>query len=233
MKTYIIAEAGTGHVSRETEDRSDRAAEFIYHAARAGADAVKFQMFVRDEPLFCPLTGDDDRMLRWNLTALDLDHWRRLQIYADQWGIDLLWSVFQPTAVEMLKSLKPRYVKVASRAAQSFPYDALPGAKFIVSTGMGQPNRHDNFILKCRSEYPTPLEKTGPFIDGDFYHGLSDHSGTIWPGLDAIAHGARFLEVHFKIPGADMGNDEPVCLTTDQLKLLCEARDAFARMHAA
>jgi N-acetylneuraminate synthase len=228
--TYIIAEAGTGHCDLNVIAREGRARKFIKEAAKAGADAVKFQMFVADEPLFCPLPGDDERMERWNGTELNIHDWRRLKLIAEREGIDLLWSVFQPTCVEWLKELKPKYIKVASRSVLRFPYDALPGP-FLVSGFAIFPTYHpvQNFHhLKCCAEYPAPLDKCG--FDAR-YAGLSDHSGTIWPGLDAIAHGAKFLEVHFKIPSADMGNDRRVCLSTDQLRLLCEARDAFAKMH--
>lgn len=230
MKTFVIAEAGTGHVSRETSARFIRATRFIEKALLCRADAVKFQLFVPDEPLFCPMPGDDARMERWRDTCLSLDDWMEVQRIARSGGIDILWSVFQPTAVEWLKELKPRYVKVASRAANTFPYDEMD-ASYLVSDGLNRnriPEMENFHVLKCVTKYPAPLEGAG-YENG--YAGLSDHSGTIWPGLDAIAHRARFLEVHFKISGADMGNDEPACLNTDQLKLLCEARDAFAAMH--
>ena len=223
--TYIIAEAGTGHVAENRGVRFALAHGFIQNAARAGANAVKFQMFIADEPLFCQMPGDEARMKRWARTALTLDDWQDLTVDAQEHSIDLLWSVFQPTCVEWMKELKPRYVKVASRAAKTYPYS--PGVKYLVSVsspGMYQPNVSH---LYCVPKYPAPLAECGFRLP---YAGLSDHSGTVWPGLGAIYAGAQFLEVHFKIPGADMGNDEPVCLTTDQLKLLCEARDAVAAM---
>ena len=224
--TYIIAEAGTGHFADDTDTRFAIACGFIKHASLAGANAVKFQMFVPDEPLFCPMPGDDARMKRWARTALPLDDWKKLQDHARELEIDLLWSVFQPTCVEWLKKLKPPYVKVATRAARTYPYS--PGVQYLVSSAPGR-YQPDIFPLYCVPKYPAPLAECA-FRPP--YSGLSDHSGTIWPGLDAIYHNARFLEVHFKIPGADMGNDEPVCLTVDQLKFLCEARDAVAEMHS-
>lgn len=229
--TYIIGEAGTGHYAICERTRYYAAQGFIEAAFNAGADAVKFQLFVPDEPLFCSLPGDDERMEnRWRFTFMFKDEWLALKLYGESLGVDVLWSVFQPTAVEWLKDLKPKYVKVASRAAQSFPYHSIH-APFIVSMGMGKASLPPNaFRLSCVSKYPTPLEEAKYYEGRD---GLSDHSGTPWPGLDAIYHGAKFLEVHFKIPGADMGNDTPACITVDQLKLLCEARDAVARMHAA
>ena len=229
--TYIIAEAGTGHFADDGLESERLAVSFIGAAKNAGANAVKFQMFRPHEPLFCPMPGDDKRFERWDKTYIQLSRWKLLKQMADEMKIDLLWSAFQPTCIEWLKELKPRYVKVASRAARTFPYwwDGNDG-QFIVSGDFDVSNE-SNYHLQCVPQYPTPLEKCG--FDHELYDGLSDHSGTIWPGLDAIFHGAKFLEVHFKIPGADMGNDEPVCLTVDQLKLLCDARDANAQMHPA
>lgn len=252
MSTFIIAEAGTGHYAPLLGDRIRRVQDFILSAKVAGADAVKFQMFVPDEPLFCPLPGDDRRMIRWADTCLSLDEWKHYRAWAEKLGVDLLWSVFQPTCIEWLKELKPRYVKVASRARETFPY--WNGAHFLISGPSKAPSlfwdsrgSHAS-MLKCVAKYPAPLNECGyeigelelgfcaedvPYVEDDPFDGLSDHSGTIWPGLDAIYHQAKFLEVHVKLPGCDMGNDEPVCLTMDQLKLLCNARDAYKVMHGA
>lgn len=253
MSTYIICEAGTGHYAPLLGDRIRRVQDFILSAKVAGADAVKFQMFVPDEPLFCPLPGDDRRMVRWADTCLSLDEWKHYKVWAKKLGVDLLWSAFQPTCVEWLKELKPRYVKVASRARETFPYWS-DKTHFIVSGTT--PEAPAAFyktkgawasMLKCVPQYPAPLKECGYevgdhvggdcespcYFEDDPFDGLSDHSGTIWPGLDAIYHQAKFLEVHVKLPGCDMGNDEPVCLTMEQLKLLCDARDAYKVMHAA
>ena len=224
--TLIIAEAGTGHVGPKDAWRRVNAQILIEAAAKAGADMVKFQAFF-DEPLFCPVKGDEKRWERWRNTFLSPGEWLNLHQHAKEAGIDLILSVFSETGVKLLKEMKPRYVKVASRAAKSFPYHELEGP-FIISTGMGSPLlvKHGNPAwLQCEAQYPSPL------IAWDGYHGLSDHSGTIWPGMGAIFRGAKFLEVHFTIPGTDPGPDRPVCIDFDQLKLLCEARDAAATMH--
>ncbi len=225
---YIIAEAGTGHVGNLVV-----AIRLVRAAADSGADAVKFQMFVPDEPLFCPLDGDGRRRKRWNETAMEFYHWEMVKNACDAEGITFLASAFQPTAVQWLKQLNVAAYKVASRAAATYPYDAVPGP-FIISDGMCHlPNPNpvypeNTIFLNCRMEYPTPLADAYWCSEPD--EGLSDHSGTIWPGLDAMARGCPMLEVHFAIDKDDAGNDAPVCLTVDQLKLLCEARDAFAAL---
>ena len=231
--SYVIAEAGTNHAHRDLEQRVKRALELISAARNAGADAVKFQAFFPDEPLFCPYDGDDKRWPRWNDSFLPEAAWASLHEIARLRGIDLLFSVFQPRGIAMLKEIKPRYIKVASRAAKNFPYDDFRKNDIVASCGLVSPPSRVH-RLQCSMKYPTPLkearwEEWHP-DDGPFTSGLSDHSGTIWPGIDAILRGAKFLEVHFNIPGCDPGPDAPVCLTTDQLKLLCEAREAARQM---
>ena len=234
--TYIIAEAGTGHFDPDPEQRYLKAVRLVQAAKDAGADAVKFQAFF-DEPLFCFFEGDEKRWERWRQTFLTEDQWHTLHEEADRIGIDLLLSVFSNRGIELLKQTKPRYVKVASRAAKTFPrYELI--AELLVSTGMsaktdvllnGVNGAESEFThyMQCVSEYPCPLYKAR--WSGK-YPGLSDHSGTVWPGLDAICRGAAFLEVHFTIPGTGPGPDAPVCLTLEQLKLLTGARDAVATM---
>lgn len=225
--SYIIAEAGTGH-------KGDwiKATDFVDAAAKAGADAVKFQMFIIDEPLFCPIEGDEKRISRWNASALTFEMWWCVKKAAERAGIDFLASVFQPTGIEWLKKLEPKYYKVASRAANTYPYDQVPGP-FIISDGMGLPPTWmgrpapNVFRLHCVSKYPTPLNEA---MWNSHCHGLSDHSGTPWPAIDAIARGAEFIEVHF---GDKEGPDGPVNLTTDELKLICGFRDAVTEMRGA
>lgn len=224
--TYIIAEAGTSHAHPDEYRRVSLATRHVCQAAEAGADAVKFQLIVPNEPFFCPLAGDEKRWDRWRQTHLSLDEWRRLKDLAFKLKIDLLFSAFQHEAVDWCRQLTPRYYKVASRAAKDYPYHAVPGP-FIVSQGMypAPKTPAGMSVLSCVPSYPCPLEQAR--WDGKT-DGLSDHSGTVWPGLDAINRQAKFLEVHFSDV---MGGNDPN-LTPDQLKLLCDARDNFKRMAA-
>jgi N-acetylneuraminate synthase len=58
--------------------------------------------------------------------------------------------------------------------------------------------------------------------------GLSDHSGTIFPGLAAVALGASVIEVHLTLSRDHFGPDVPVSLTPDDLARLTEGA-AFVR----
>jgi len=222
--TYIIAEFGTSH-----QGKLERAKNLCLQAREMGADAAKFQLFVPREDLFCPLEGDELRWARWNESTMLFPEWKHLKDFCDRIEIDFMASVFQHTAVEWMKELKPRYWKVASRAAMTFPYDEAPGP-FLVSMGMIEEEADRPGVamiwMQCRSQYPTKLSDRARW--SGVYDGLSDHSGTVFPGLDAMARGCRFLEVHVE----NEPPDDIVSISWSDLKLLCEARDAFAEMRS-
>lgn len=223
---YAIAEVGTGHLGSLI-----RAKEFVHIAKAAGADAVKFQLFCPHTPLFCSIEGDEKRHQRWWDTSLTWGEWQVVRQKCGDLGIDFLASVFQDKGIAWLKDLEPAAYKVASRAAKTYPYDKVPGP-FIVSDGFGLPPfkargtvaEKGLYTLHCVPEYPVRLGNAKWLGEN---HGLSDHSGTPWPAIDALARGAKIIEVHF---GDKEGPDGPVNLTIDQLKMVCDARDAFAEM---
>lgn len=232
MGTYVIAEAGTSHAHPNPITRYARAMQHVTFAHQAGADAVKFQLFVPDEPLFCPLSGDDKRWERWKQTFISLEEWRQIKALADKLKIDFLLSAFQHTGVDWCRLMALRYYKVASRAARNYPYSQVPGP-FIISNGMFHPGnlfeqdvlREDQaHILECTSQYPVPLEQARWSGPSCYNAGLSDHSGTIYPGVDAIVRGAKFLEVHFSDTGS--GNDP--ALSVSSLATLCNINRGIA-----
>ena len=157
--------------------------------------------------------------------------------------IHFILSIFQEAALPLLDHCDA--AKVASRAALTYPYDKVE-LPLIISDGMidggsgwitGQEYRDvDNqlpsgsyFWLHCQSTYPTPIKQAMEAAwtcDSDNTWGLSDHSGTPWPGLAAIACGSGMIEVHFS--SEKTGRDAVVELTVDELKLLCDFRDAVA-----
>ncbi len=83
-------------------------------------------------------------------------------------------------------------------------------------------------VLQCTSAYPCPPEKVGlnliPFFREryDCGIGLSDHSGTIYPGLAAAAMGIDLLEVHVTLSREMFGPDVPVSVTTSELRQLVD-----------
>jgi len=225
-RCYVVAEAGTAHMGSVK-----RAYTLVGAAHRAGADSVKFQWFtptVSKESMFCWMDGDEDRVERWRQSALDLDEWRDVKRYCDKLGIMLLASCFEHETVKWLRELDIQATKVASRAAKMFPYgDGVE--PYLVSDGMFKPGNFVKmpsaaqfYMMQCEANYPS----TTPWNGKSF--GFSDHSGGPFLAIYAIAHGLKLLEVHFKVDGFDAGPDEPACLDTEALAIICQARDCYA-----
>ena len=225
-RCFVIAEAGTCHMGMWP-----LADDYVKEAAKAGADAIKFQMFhlpVKDD-MFCWMDDDEGRVERWEDSVLSFAMWKHVKRTAEENGIMFLASVFQHSTVQWLNELEVEATKVASRAAESFPYGDSP-QPYLISLGMSSFDirvfeRTDNVVLlECESNYPSQIWYQNK------YEGFSDHSGTPWRAIDAIRGGASLVEVHFYINEEDAGPDLPASLNLDQLKLVCEARDAFAEI---
>jgi N-acetylneuraminate synthase len=92
--------------------------------------------------------------------------------------------------------------------------------------------------LQCTSLYPCPPEKIGlnliPFFREryDCDVGLSDHSGTIFPGLAAATLGIEYLEVHVTLSREMFGPDVPASITSAALRQLVEGIRFIERMNA-
>jgi len=105
----------------------------------------------------------------------------------------------------------------------------------ILSTGMSPLGEIDSAVeqirsrkvplavLQCTTEYPCPPEKIGLNLIADFRKrygcavGLSDHSGTIYPGLAAASLGIEILELHVTFSRKMFGPDVPASITIDEL----------------
>lgn len=233
--TFILAEAGTNHLGRTA-----LAMDHVDAAWMAGCDGVKFQLFTKSE-LFCPMEGDERRKERWDRSVMSLEEWKKVREHARRRGIQFVVSVFQFDGIQLANELDLDYVKVASRANRNFPYHKFkaglpiivslppPGKDSGLTWGMtAAAGGKDATFLQCCPKYPSPLKES--LWDEEIYAGISDHSGTVWPAIDACFKGAKMVEVHFALD--DAGPDKAVCLTPQQLKLICEARDAAATMRS-
>jgi N-acetylneuraminate synthase len=87
--------------------------------------------------------------------------------------------------------------------------------------------------------YPTPPERLGLNVLEQLRSrhgcpvGLSDHSGTIYPGLAAVGLGAVVLEVHLTFSRAMFGPDSPVSLEPAELRSLVEGVRFLERARTA
>lgn len=181
-KTYplIIAEAGVNH-----NGDIEMALEMVRHAARAGADYIKFQTFkasslvTRTAPKAAYQRKNDDapsqyEMLeRLELTAADFE------LIAQECrarGIGFMSTPFDIESADMLAAIGQDYWKIPSGELTNLPllrHLATLGGKMILSTGMATlaeveetlkalegcgVNRKDVALLHCTTAYPTPPE---------------------------------------------------------------------------
>lgn len=227
---YLIAEGGTCHSVAKRHDRLARALSCVDLAVASGFDCVKFQFFVPDEPLFCPMPDDEERKERWDRSCMYLDDWEKVTQYARKMDIDFAVSVFQHRALEMAKLLKPAFWKVASRAADNFPYEKVNLQPVVISWHHNCFGGENTYYLRCVPKYPAPiseidLSELGP------YEGYSDHSANPAVPCVALCRGAKIVECHIKPHFMHSGHpDFAVSYKLDQLRQISGVRDVVAAL---
>lgn len=252
FKPFVIAEVAQAH------DGSLRLAHsFIDAAKQAGADCVKFQLHLPEfestlnEKFRVNMGGQDkDRFSYWERTNFKLNEWQELISHARQNEIEFLCSTFSVEGVEILRDLGVQAWKLpsgemwSSELIESMMEDGSP---IIASTGLASMAEIESFVkqykgcgsalalLQCTSKYPTPIEESGINLIPEFRQfvcavGLSDHSGTVFPSLAAMAMNADIIEVHATFDRGIWGPDASSSLTFEELSLLCQSRDSFDRM---
>jgi N,N'-diacetyllegionaminate synthase len=252
---FLVAEVAQAH------DGSLGAAHaYIDAAAEAGADAVKFQTHIAqaestlDEQFRVQFSQQDKtRYDYWKRMEFSPEQWAGLAAHARERKLIFLSSAFSVAAVELLKKLDMAAWKVGSgEVATRDLLDAMlaTGRPILLSTGMSTYSeiaevtsricqRGAEFALfQCTTRYPVSLDEVGLNVMGelrarfDCPTGLSDHSGTVYPALAAMAQGADMIEVHIVFDKRMFGPDTPASLTIEEFRQVAQARDAFAQMLA-
>jgi len=222
---FIIAELSANH----RQDLSV-AIESLKAMKNAGADAVKLQTYTPDT---ITIDCDNEYFqikhgTIWDGKSLyDLykeaytpwDWHPILKKVADEIGLVFFSTPFDRTAVDFLETMDVPAYKIASLEITDIPlieYIASKGKPVIISTGIAtlsdiaeaidackRAHNEQVIILKCTTEYPTPLEnvniKTIPNMMETFNRavGLSDHTLGISVPIAAVALGASLIEKHF------------------------------------
>ncbi|MGH8045965.1 MAG: N-acetylneuraminate synthase family protein [Chthoniobacterales bacterium] len=241
----LVAEVAQAH------DGSLGAAHaFIDAAAGAGADAVKFQTHIaaaestREEPWRVAFSAQDaTRYDYWKRMEFSAEQWAGLKVHADERGILFLGSAFSFVAVDLLERIGVAAWKVASGEMFEEAFlDRLAstGRPVMLSTGMSawadidravqvmHARSADFALLQCTTEYPCPPENWGLNLLAEYRErykcpvGLSDHSGTIHPGILAAWLGAAVVEVHLTLSRLAFGPDVPASLVPEELKQLAD-----------
>lgn len=239
-----------GEVAQAHDGSLGMAHAFIDAIADAGADAVKFQTHIAAaestlaEPWRVKFSQQDaTRYDYWKRMEFTEEQWHGLKKHADERGLLFLSSPFSTEAIELLSRVGVRAWKIASGEVSNGPLIErilATGLPVILSTGMSSLEEIDSVVaraktqgsplavLQCTSAYPCPPEKVGLNLIPFFRErhqcavGLSDHSGTIYPGLAAATIGAELLEVHITLSRDMFGPDVPVSLTPEELRQLVE-----------
>ncbi|MBN2564008.1 MAG: pseudaminic acid synthase [Phycisphaerae bacterium] len=250
-RVFLVAEMSGNH-----GQCFERAAEIVRAAKNAGADAVKLQTYTPDT-----LTLDCDRpefrigkgtiwegknLYRLYAEASTPWGWQpKLKALADELGLVLFSTPFDPTAVDFLEQMNVPAHKIASFELVDLPLVrriARTGKPIIMSTGMASLTEIEEAVqairgegneqialLKCTSAYPAPPEEMNLRTIRDMAErfgvpvGLSDHTLGIAVPVASVALGACIIEKHFTLSRAEPGPDSAFSLEPQEFKAMVEA----------
>ncbi len=230
-KPYIIAEFGMNH-----NGSLELAKRGVIEAAKAGADAIKFQTYTADDlvvkgtPKFWDYKEDDgkDQHQAYNdLKHLTWDEYKELFAFCEENNIEFLSTPFSIEAADKLNELGMRAFKIASSDMSTFPllrHVAKFGKPILLSTGastedeiyqsvmeINRAGNKDVVVLHCVLCYPTKPEDANlnmmTKLLATYPHvGISDHTLGVFPSVIAIAKGAQVVEKHFTVDKTLLGN---------------------------
>jgi N,N'-diacetyllegionaminate synthase len=231
----IIAEVGLAH-----DGSLSQAHAYVDACAKAGVDTVKFQCHLEDpctEWRVEPYSSQDfDRQAYWARTDFTKRQWIELAGHCELAHVEFMCSPFSRRAVMRLDEMVKRWKVPSGRIADMALLEAIgkTGKPVLLSTGMATDaeivaasgylfeTKCGYGFLRCTTLYPCPPEKIGLVGGWQNYVGLSDHSGTIYPGLAAAALGCKVLEVHVCWSKEQGGFDTAASLDMGQLRQLVE-----------
>jgi N,N'-diacetyllegionaminate synthase len=205
-----------------------------------------------DEPFRTNFSRQDvDRYSYWKRMEFSREQWAGLAEHAHAKQLEFMSSPFSREAVDLLGGIGVRVWKIGSGEAlssQLLEAVVCAGGPLLLSTGMSRweeldrltrslEARHSEFaLLQCTSKYPTPLAEVGLNVMSEMRKryqcpvGLSDHSGTPFPALAAIAQGCDVLELHVVFDRRMFGPDVCASITFDEFDFIRKARDCFTEM---
>lgn len=223
MSILIVAEAGINH-----DGDLDNAFLLVDEAKRAGADAVKFQMF------------SAKRLKRPELAMyqLEADEMGQLQSYCHSLGIEFMCT---PFSVDDLVAIEPllKRIKIASGCIRNvglLEAARMTGKPVIVSTGMSTQEEIAQAVrfvaatlLHCTSAYPCPLPDVNlramSVLSAFFGRpvGYSDHTKGITVPIAAAAMGATVIEKHLTLDCRAPGPDHAASIEPDDFRVMVSA----------
>ena len=182
MKAFVVAEIGSNWEGSYT-----KAKKIIQECKKAGANAVKFQMWKAKE-LYNKSHPNWNEVKR---SELSFQMAKKLKEFSDKQNIEFFCSAFYPDAVKFLISLGVKKFKIASRTCiftdpnslEVLQEKARSKKEIFISMGMGGNKKKISKIFEknkttfcyCISDYPLNFEKIN-WRDAIKYDGFSDHT---------------------------------------------------------
>jgi len=241
QRVHIIAEAGSNYNGNPL-----LAVRLNAVAANAGTDSVKYQiihtdaLYRRGDYAYGPYNIEAVRAIR-RRDELAPAEWTEIADDARRRGMAFSASVFDAAGLDLLCSLNPPYIKVASCDLNNLRFlreVAARGRRMVVSTGMSTLGDIEKAVaalgkegiageklvlLHCVSTYPTGLKDTNlSFLQTlrsafGTSVGFSDHTLGYEAACIAVALGATWIEKHFTTDHSLDGLDHKHALEPDAL----------------
>jgi N,N'-diacetyllegionaminate synthase len=213
-----------------------KAKKIIHECKKAGANAVKFQMW-RANDLY---SKDHPNWKEIEKSELTFKKILILKKYADKEKIEFFCSAFYPEAVQFLESIKVKRYKVASRTCllkdpyslETLKIKAKTKKPIIISMGMGGDRKMISHLFQknkklfcyCISEYPLKINKIN-WKNAVKFDGFSDHTlgitaAIIFTTLKKSKNSKFiFIEKHVKLKNSK-GPDSDSSITVNELGTL-------------
>lgn len=242
---FVVAEIGNNH-----QGDLSMARELVREAARAGANAVKFQKrhveslltrAGREAPYEGPNSFGATYGEHRQALELDIEQMAELKELAEAQGLVFFASTWDLVSLREIVGLDVELLKICSADLVNLPLLRLAGkagVPIVMSTGMSalpeidraveELRRFHNRIvlLHCNSSYPCPDEQVGlPVLETlrerfGLPVGYSGHERGIGPSVAAAALGACLIERHFTLDRDQRGTDHKASLTPGGLASL-------------
>ena len=229
---FVIAEIGVNH-----DGSVERALELVDHAARAGADGVKLQIFnavrlvhrsgemAAYQKQRCQDSDPTTMLRKYELSAA---HLARIVRAIRAAGLVPIATPFSPEDVAVLREMQLPAVKIASPDLVNYPLlksAAGLGVSMLVSTGAANLDEIDRAagwlrawhaslgLLHCVSCYPVAVGDARLCWIGELRErygvpvGYSDHTTEFMAGALAVAQGACVVEKHLTYDCTATGPD--------------------------
>jgi len=228
MKCVVFAEIGSNW-----EGSISKGKNIIQECKKAGANAVKFQMWKATD-LY------SDKHPNWKeikKSELTFKKAFELKKFSDRIGINFVCSAFYPEAVDFLESIGVKNYKIASRTCllkdpgskETLQSISKTGKPVFVSMGMGGNRKNIEKILSknkkifcyCISDYPLKFNKIN-WKNAIKFNGFSDHtigitSSIVFATLKNLKNTKEIMiEKHVKLKNSK-GPDASTSITVEKL----------------